>query len=234
MNLKNVAFVAGLLASTSAFAADLPARSAPASSPLAAFSWTGAYVGLVGGMAAHNSSVSDLDYYNSQGRDEANSKGFSIGGTLGYNMQSGNLVYGLEADLSYNSGSKNGRSDANDPYSWAASDLNAYGTLRARAGLAVNNTMLFLTGGAIAANIKSTYTYYNSDAPHPTTDGWNWGWVVGAGLEHALTRTVSLKAEALYGDFGSKRVAGTNDYSGYNFNFNNSVTIVRGGVNYRF
>jgi hypothetical protein len=42
------------------------------------------------------------------------------------------------------------------------------------------------------------------------------------------------KAEGFYGDFGSKRIAGTGDYAGYNFNFNNSVAIIRGGVNYKF
>ena len=42
------------------------------------------------------------------------------------------------------------------------------------------------------------------------------------------------KAEGFYGDFGSKRIAGTGDYASYNFNFNNSVAIIRGGVNYKF
>src|SRR6516162_1981913 len=85
--LTTVAFAA--LGMAAAVAADLgaaPARSytkAPAVAPIG--NWAGFYIGAVGGYAAENASTDRI------------SGGFG-GGTIGYNWQMSNIVFGLEAD----------------------------------------------------------------------------------------------------------------------------------------
>src|SRR5215218_1050184 len=91
--------VALLSLTAGALAADLPSRRyvpAPAPAPYAAvpvFTWTGFYVG-----ANEKGRVFGLNgFFTSGGRDS----GFVGGGQLGYNMQFGSFVAGVEADLQY-------------------------------------------------------------------------------------------------------------------------------------
>ena len=74
-----------------AAAADLGARpytKAPAAA-IAINNWTGFYIGAMGGYAQENSS------------DLGRLSGGFAGGTVGYNWQNGNLVFGLEADAAW-------------------------------------------------------------------------------------------------------------------------------------
>lgn len=89
---------AGLMAAamaTPSLAADLPG---PAYAPdfIAPFSWSGFYVGINGGYGWGTS-----DWTSAVASDAVKPKGGLIGGTLGYNMQTGNWVWGLETDLDY-------------------------------------------------------------------------------------------------------------------------------------
>jgi outer membrane immunogenic protein len=90
------------------------------------------------------------------------SKGFAAGGTLGFNLQAGSFVYGLEADLSW----LNNKSTYVDPngainnfYPSETNRLNDLGTVRGRLGLAVDRSLFYFTAGlafgevAIASNI---------------------------------------------------------------------------------
>ena len=72
-----------------ALAADLPARAytkAPAVAPLP--TWTGFYIGAMGGWGKEDTN------------NLAMSGGFA-GGTVGYNWQTGPVVFGLEADAAW-------------------------------------------------------------------------------------------------------------------------------------
>ena len=72
-------------------AADLGARpytKAPAAA-IAINNWTGFYIGAMGGYAQENSS------------DLGRLSGGFAGGTVGYNWQNGDLVFGLEADAAW-------------------------------------------------------------------------------------------------------------------------------------
>ena len=71
-----------------ASAADLAARpytKAPIA-PAAVYNWTGFYLGIVGGGAWEASS------------GDPKMQGGFVGGTAGYNWQTGNVVFGIEAD----------------------------------------------------------------------------------------------------------------------------------------
>ena len=99
-----LAACAGLLVAvvaTPSFAADLPrpAYKAPFKATknpvyVAPFSWTGFYVGINGGYGLGKSSWTTA--VGSTGDFDV--KGALVGGTVGYNLQTGGWVWGIEAD----------------------------------------------------------------------------------------------------------------------------------------
>ena len=104
-----------LLASVAAAsAADLPVRSAaPAPVMVAAmpYNWSGFYVGLNAGGAwssgCTNYTLLTAPNWPSTCADN-NSGQFTGGAQIGYNLQSGNFVYGIEADINGVGNSNNG------------------------------------------------------------------------------------------------------------------------------
>jgi outer membrane immunogenic protein len=82
-----------------------------------------------------------------------------------------------------------------------------YGIIRGRVGSAFDRLLVFATGGAAyrfsydytnpyVANSNGGIVYYNANQVHA------WGWVVGGGLEYAITDNLKLKADYLHMDFG--------------------------------
>ena len=87
-----------------AMAADMPLKAPRQVVVPPAASWAGFYIGGHAGVAwhqAHNSN--SYNRLRSFGPDElsANKTGFIGGGQIGYNWQSGNFVFGVEADGSW-------------------------------------------------------------------------------------------------------------------------------------
>ena len=82
-----------------AFAADIPMK-APVAFP--AYNWTGFYLGIEGGAgwgsSKHSTAAIAVDF---SGTFDVN--GGIVGGTAGYNWQTGLFVFGIEGDLSSSS-----------------------------------------------------------------------------------------------------------------------------------
>src|SRR5271169_6111658 len=76
-----------------ALAADMPMKAAPA--PI--WNWTGFYVGVAGGYGSGE--TMHVNQVTSIGSGAARVNGAILGGTYGYNVQSGMWVYGLEGDF---------------------------------------------------------------------------------------------------------------------------------------
>ena len=78
---------------------------------------------------------------------------------LGYNWQQGSFVYGLEGDWSWIGartsyllpGINGGGADLSSSF-----DLNWLATLRGRAGLALDATLVYVTGGAAVGHVKNS------------------------------------------------------------------------------
>jgi outer membrane immunogenic protein len=153
LSLVSTAVLAACL-TTSTFAADLPSRAPPVAPIYYApvFTWAGLYVGLNAGVGWGDSggvlvtgptpgSTGALSGGGGDGR-------FVGGGQIGYNWQSGAMVYGLETDIQY---VDSGGSVAWGPYSWwtgrGGGDGAYFGTVRARIGYAIDRTLIYLTGG---------------------------------------------------------------------------------------
>ena len=231
--------------SVSALAADLPSTKSPAQYAAPVFTWAGFYAGVNGGYAYRKMTTTDQDYYDYGGSRDLTKSGFTAGGQLGYNFQMGAFVYGLEADASYLGGS------AKDigKYDSFSSKAGFLGTVRARAGLAMDRALLYVTGGLAYGSTKNGYGYYSGPYPSPykyydgftgtaTSSGMSVGYALGAGLEYAFSDHWTARVEGLYANLGSKTVSCNPKYCGtgtaYRFKFENSSNLLRVGINYKF
>jgi outer membrane immunogenic protein len=205
---------------------------APAFAQAPIFNWTGFYAGANLGGAWGNSSYTETTGGYIGPASSSNSPSGVIGGLqAGYNWQSGNGVFGLETDIDFSSA---GESATRTGVTSAThnSKLTALGTLRARAGIAADRTLFFVTGGAAYGRLKNeivdpTFVFTTR------RDSSQWGWVAGGGIEHAFAHNWSAKVEFLHARFGADTFSGVSGF-GYIFRFKDSVSVARAGINYRF
>jgi outer membrane immunogenic protein len=93
--LAGVSVIAVTVGAAAAMAADIPQRRAAPREPIyTAYNWTGPYVGINGGGAWGSSNFSAPFTTGS-----FNTSGAQVGGTLGYNYQVGQGVFGIEGDI---------------------------------------------------------------------------------------------------------------------------------------
>jgi outer membrane immunogenic protein len=215
---------AGLMAASMAspsFAADLsrPVYKAPVYvAPY--FSWTGFYVGINGGYGWGKSNWSNA----AANTGDFNLKGPLVGGTIGYNLQTGSFVFGLEADAdaSFIKGSTTtfcGAGGCETRNRWLA-------TGRGRIGYAWDRFLPYITGGVAAGDVKMTNGIGASETKTKI------GYAVGAGLEYAFLGPWSAKIEYLYADLGKATCSAATCGLDTDVKFN--ANLVKVGVNYRF
>jgi outer membrane immunogenic protein len=248
------------------------AMAAPVSAAPAVRDWIGWYAGLNAGGAWGRSdantstafaplglgsgyfAANSLPVIAATGAQTVSSSGAVAGGQLGYNWQSGSTVLGFEADLQY-FGTR-GTATNSGVY------LSAFGTgftinsevktdwlftARPRLGWAVDNWLLYVTGGVAVSQVKGNFTFsdtFATGAESASIAAAKVGWTAGAGVEWIVQGPWNAKVEYLHVDLGA--IAGTST----NFTafvpvvafpanvFTHSVDlrsdIVRVGLNYRF
>lgn len=263
------AMLAGTAYATPSLAADLP-RKAPVFVPPPVFSWTGFYAGVNAGYAFGNEDdtittgigVANINAVADAARPprvRLDREGFVGGGQFGYNWQvSPSWVFGLEADIQYS----DIRETVNGQTTLAVAGLNGtaagtrnnfyttqmeyFGTARARLGYTFDRTMIYATGGLAYGDVTNAATF-TGVAPGFATQfvgrrsRTETGYAVGGGIEHAFAPNWSLKAEYLYYDLGDNTIPVLNIAGpagaggpGYNARFQNDGHIVRMGLNYKF
>ena len=179
-----------------ASAADLSApraayTKAPAVSPVT--NWSGFYIGAVGGYASESTS------------DPLPLKGGFAGGTIGYNWQFGTFVLGIEGDGAWADVSASGTETVLGVTATGSNKIQALATIRGRFGVAVDQVLLYGTGGFALADQKGSVTALGvtiSDTQSQT------GWTAGAGVEWMFMPRWSLKAEYLYRRFDNTTLFG--------------------------
>lgn len=224
----------------SANAADLKAPVYKAMAPVAAYNWTGFYLGVNAGIGVGQNPTSlTLPAGPTAERFNLSPIGGIGGVQAGYNWQFGNWVLGVEADIQ-GSGQKDSDNcvlqcvlPANQTAVFDQS-LSWFGTVRARAGYTVGPVFGYYTGGFAYGGVKTTI----AEALTPLTTSVSFsetatGWTLGSGVEVALGGNWTAKAEYLYIDLGSGGTAYT--FGGLNHFANTEFRnhIFRGGLNYR-
>ncbi len=208
-----------------------PATHAPA--PV--FSWQGAYGGVVLGYGLGSSRHCEGPNCALGGPNfpKPHSNGLMGGLTLGYNLQRGNWVYGVEFDHSI--ARMNGSANTTASFdcgsaSGCRTDISSMTTLRARLGYAQGRTLFYGTAGASRVAGKG-----GVDGAAPQGKFWTLAPVAGLGVEHAFTDRMSIKAEVLHtlpcGPHRVQSAACTAPGCGID---KISVTVARVGLNIRF
>ena len=213
-------------------AADLPYKAPMMAAP--AVSWQGWYAGLSAGGAWQNMGAVNQEYAGTS----YSSSSFIGGGQLGYNWQHGTFVYGVEADIS---GLTHGYRQAAPEVgkgNMVKSDIEWLATFRGRAGLAVNDTLVYMTGGLAVGGVKNTFapngTLATSTGAVKSESKTKVGWVIGGGIEHMWTRNLTIGLEGLFVDLGNSTVTAPSLASDKTTKFSNQAVIGRLKVNYKF
>lgn len=259
-------------------ASDLPIKApgyAPASPP--AYSWTGFYggVNLGGGWQNtidNNATVNFCGAINPAfcagaasdipGQLNTKASGLIGGGQIGYNWQSGPLVWGIETDFQ----GADIKGDANvsvttvvpafpgNPFtvtSTGSQKIDWFGTLRGRVGwLPVKQLLVYATGGLAYGHTQTGVSFAYSEvgvAANGSTavsdSSTRAGWTAGGGLEWMFAPNWTLKGEYLYYDLGTVTIdqqlnvllAGLRLIGvGIQSNADYHGSIARLGVNYKF
>jgi outer membrane immunogenic protein len=160
------------------------------------FTWTGWYVGAEGGGANARTKQTNLNTGVSLGF--FNQTGGFGGGTLGYNWQFAPWIFGLETDLAWGRirGAETDCGPARNQI--CPTEEKAFGTARARAGVAVwDRTMLYVAGGLAYADIHA----FKEQTAVTGGENWRAGWTIGTGLETMFAPHWSFKIEYLYATF---------------------------------
>jgi outer membrane immunogenic protein len=237
---------------------------AMAQEPAATTDWSGFYIGVTaggiqGGDLDHRPDGLLLDptKYPPSGPPQlygsiGTGRSWIAGVHTGYLIQNDRLVYGYEVDFS-----KTGIARNYDDTRQLTPSLVGYfrksldykvdwlATARARVGLAFDRALIYATGGAAFASISanSFASFSNGNDVYLTSaDSRRFGWTAGGGIDYALTRNFSVRAEYLYADLGSDTIQsmappGTNGGTAgyyYTATSHNQFHIVRMGLNLRF
>jgi outer membrane immunogenic protein len=259
------------LASGSAIAADMPLK-APAPPP-PAWSWTGFYIGVQGGAGWGTSEDLATSFQNCTAgvcgpvtpfgapgveRSTYTINGLHGGGTVGLNWQSGQIVFGVEADISganidgtgdcseslgrsFNQGFTSSSAGCHTKLTW-------FGTAAGRLGVTIDHALLFVKAGGAWAHFDqdATMTTFVTNGPGSLTGTTalgttRTGYMVGTGIEYALGSNWSAKVEYDFMDFGTKSL--NFPFTGTTFgpvtvplfaDDRERVHVVRAGLNYRF
>jgi outer membrane immunogenic protein len=254
-----------------ASAADLAARTYTKAPAMVdpAYNWSGWYAGGNVGAAWSRTDyattnttgapgifggASNIALVSALGTGSVNQSGKFTGGVqAGYNWQvSPQWLFGVEADI--NSLRQNpsliqtGVSTIGAITLANTTNTNWLATFRGRAGLTLDRTLLYVTGGAALTDMSYTQTFNGPGLAGGVGNSFGTsvvsstrvGWTVGAGVEQALWGAWTVKGEYLFTRFNGMGTATTvNAVGGFNQNLtgntgNLDIQVARVGLNYRF
>ena len=228
--------VSALALSGVASAADMPVKTPAFPS---AVTWTGFYLGAHGGFAWLDASqtitgpisIGSTCTTAPAARCDINDTGGVFGGQIGYNWQSRDWVFGIEADAS---GTSLKRTETfaytgfshviNDKMDWLAS-------VRGRLGWAVGDTLFYGTAGVAFSHFDAGWLRIGG-AARAQFDRSTTGWVAGGGIEKIFSRNWSARVEFLHYGFGKDSLGSTIGGT-YTTAFRHDVSVVRLGLNFR-
>jgi outer membrane immunogenic protein len=203
--MNRFTLAAGLLSiagfAGAASGADLAARTTAKAPALVApvYDWSGFYIGLNGGGASSHecltitSIAGNAVFPNSEGCH--NATGGLAGGQVGYRWQTGNWVFGVEAQGDWaNLTGSNASLTAIVPYTNQAK-VDAIGLFTGQVGYALNNVLLYVKGGAAVTDNKYSSFFTATGIQFNQASGTRWGGAVGTGIEIGFAPNWALAVE---------------------------------------
>jgi outer membrane immunogenic protein len=194
-----------------AAAADMPVKAPHVTSfdP----SWSGFYAGVNLGVISDHSRQTEFpgggycffDNTNCASTNSQTATGVLGGAQIGYNFQTGALVYGVEVDFDLSSARKTttGASVLGLGNWTAQNGVKEFGTARLRLGYAFDRALVYATGGLAYANMNNAFLASgNAGYSWSATTGWRAGLTVGGGVEYMVDPKWSIRGEALFYDLG--------------------------------
>lgn len=154
------------------------------------YDWSGIYVGAFAGLVFVETPYIPINF------DDPEFGGASglAGVLIGAQWQMDSIVLGVEGDWGWGIGETAQNLIDETDYT-----INSVGTLRARFGYAMEETMIYVTGGlAVADATFDAYVLNEED------DATHWGWTIGGGMEHAFNDAFTGRIEYLYASFGEE------------------------------
>ncbi|WP_413988000.1 outer membrane protein [Labrys okinawensis] len=229
-----VAF-AGILAAgtgTSAVAADLALKPSEPAAVVTPFDWTGPYVGLHAGYGwgREHDDLSTLAgapppvVIIPPLADHFDANGFIGGAHAGYNYEfPSQFVIGVEGDIDYSDLNGSQRFTTPAPGGKMKFNTDWQASARLRAGYAIDNLLLYVTGGAAFAGAQVKVNGPSDDNNHV-------GWTVGGGVEYAFTPNWIGRVEVRYSDFNKERYS--TSFGKVRVDFNETTATL--GISYKF
>ncbi len=190
------------------------------------YDWSGFYVGVLAGVGTGEAVSTTTGVSTS-----VPLAGAIAGVTVGGNMQSGKIVFGLEGDLAWAGLKGETTCNLNPAYS-CHGEISWSGTARVRLGYSLDSTLLYGTAGLAVAGGKATV---ESTPPGLTGshDSTSYGWIAGAGAEMAFNANTSVKIEYAYTDYGTVNApAGT--VAAAASSIDTATHSVKAGLNFHF
>jgi outer membrane immunogenic protein len=198
-------------------------------------SWSGLYVGLHGGYGWGDVDWSFKESYFAVPGDKFSDEpeGWLGGGQIGFNVQTGSLVWGLEASLS----GANIESSSSSPFGaddTFSTDIHRLWTLTGRLGYAFDHWLAYVKGGYAGGRVEISAANDLADLTATATETHH-GWTLGAGLEYLVTPNLTLGLEYNYLDLGQAEYRAL-DSEEKVFEVDNDVTAhtVMLRLNYKF
>jgi len=203
--------------------------------PPLVYDWSGFFVGLNAGDGFADDQTIRVkpDFGDKAGRLELN--GLFGGDQVGANWQTGKWVLGAEADIQLSNIVDSDKQTANGVEFNTKGAVDWFSTARLRTGYAIDNLLIFGTGGlALAGMDYKVHTVDDPSAAINLSDNYTaTGWTAGAGVEWGFSANSSAKIEYLYTDLGKKEIGSSLSDDSY-FKASPSFQSIRMGVDFRF
>jgi opacity protein-like surface antigen len=208
----------------------MPAKAPPT------YDWTGFYVGAhFGGAFNIGDGTIGPALLGGAMTSSLDSSGALGGFQLGYNWQvAPHWLAGIEGELSWSAiEARTNYVNATTAVS-LQSNYNNMQTVAARLGYVRGPLLTYVKAGGAWANVDYAVTAGGAVNGSASLNAERSGWMFGTGIEYALSRTWSAKAEYSFLDFGSTTVASNMLVPGDQLAARDQVHEVKAGVNYHW
>lgn len=162
------------------------------------FSWTGFYIGGHAGLVT-GETTGDLGLPAGLLNTDYSLNGALYGAQIGYNLQYGGTVFGIEASWS---GADIQGNTACVVLLECRRNIDSIATVVGRLGLAVDRSLLYVMGGVAWADVDTSVSIVGF--PIASASETHVGWVAGLGFEYAFSNRISTRVEYSHIDLGSE------------------------------